>query len=493
MQSSGRCDCNAKPLRKHEGTSPTARRSPALVAQEGRFSRTVHSQFMRKRHSNLAASLAAIVTISACSPSLNPTPVPFVSGNTFLRSLDVSGAGKIRHVVYVIQENRSFNDMFEGYPGADTTSTGKDSSGKKIPLQPISLKTTYEMDHSAHAMFLDCNGTGKLIGTQCRMNGFDSEQVYGSPHNGQYAYVPHAESKPYWDMAHEFVLADKMFASQLDESFVAHQYIIAAQAHSSVDVPFSYWGCGGGKTDAVEIIKHDRMYGGQQQPCFNYETLGDELDNAGLEWRFYTSHYQVPFSGLWSGYQAVRHIYHGPDWKKDVITPQSRFLKDVRANKLASFTWITPLCKNSDHPACGGGGGPSWVASIVNAVGESKFWDSTVIFVQWDDWGGFYDAIPPPHKGYDGLGFRVGLIVISPYARKNYVSKVQYETASVLRFAEDTFGLAQLSDADTRATSPAGDCLDFKQTPRKFVPIKAPEDAAFFLSEPLDPRIPDEH
>jgi phospholipase C len=447
---------------------------------------------MGKRLSDLVASLAVVLTISSCSASSNPTPKLFARDDAFLQSLDRSGTGKIQHIVYVIQENRSFNDMFEGYPGADTTATGKNSSGGKVPLQPISLKTSYEMDHSANAMFEDCNGTGVLPGTRCRMNGFNNERIYGSPFNGQYAYVPHSESKPYWDMAHEFVLADRMFASQLDESFVAHQYIIAAQAHSSVDVPFSYWGCGGGKTDEVQTITQTRTYGDVQRPCFNYETLGDELDKAGLEWRFYTSRYRVPLGGLWSGYQAVKHIFQGPDWKKDVITPQSRFLTDVKAGKLGSFTWITPLCKNSDHPDCGGGGGPSWVSSIVNAVGESKFWDSTAIFVQWDDWGGFYDPVPPPHKGYDGLGFRVGLIVISPYAKQDYVSHAQYETASVLRFAEDTFGLGQLSVADARATSPARDCFDFNQSPRKFVPIKAPLTAALFLHEPLDPRIPDE-
>ena len=430
--------------------------------------------------------MAAVAAFSACS-SPKASPVPFVPG-----SLDGSGAGKIRHVVYVVQENRSFNDMFEGYPGADTTPTGRDSSGAKVPLKPISLKTTFEMDHSAFAMFFACNGTGELPGTKCRMNGFNNEKIYGNPNDGPYAYVPHAESKPYWDMAHEFVLADRMFASQLDESFVAHQYIIAAQAESSVDVPVFSWGCSGGKTDEVATITQTRRFGASQRPCFNYETLGDELDKAGLPWRFYTSQYRVPTSGLWSGYQAVGHIFHGPDWKKDVITPQRRFLNDVSAGKLASFTWITPLCENSDHPLCGGGGGPSWVASIVNAVGESKFWDSTVIFVQWDDWGGFYDPVPPPHKGYDGLGFRVPLIVISPYARKNYVSHVAYETASVLRFAEDLFGLEQLSEADTRATSPAGDCLDFNQTPRKFVPIEAPQGAAFFLHQAPDLRIPDE-
>jgi phospholipase C len=112
--------------------------------------------------------------------------------------------------------------------------------------------------------------------------------------------------------------------------------------------------------------------------------------------------------------------------------------------------------------------------------------------VQWDDWGGVYDPAPPPFEDYDGLGFRVPLIVISAYAKANHVSHVQYETASVLRFAEDLFGLNQLSAADARATSPAGDCFDFSQKPRRFVPIKAPENERFFLSQPNDGRIPDE-
>jgi len=401
-----------------------------------------------------------------------------------------TGASKISHVVYVVQENRSFNDMFEGYPDADTVTSGKDSYGNDVTLQPISLKTVYEIDHSADGMFAACNGRGKLPGTDCRMNGFNREHLYGGPELGQYAFVPHAESKPYWDMAHEFVLADRMFASQLDESFVAHQYIIAAQAKSSVDVPDSYWGCYGGPADSVPTLTKQRTYGNSQVPCFNYRTLGDELDAAKLPWRFYTTKFTIPYGGFWSSYQAVKHIYNGPDWK-NVIWPQKKFLTDVKAGKLASFTWVTPTCENSDHVACGGGFGPSWVASVVNAVGESKFWDSTAIFVQWDDWGGMYDPVPPPFKDYDGLGFRVGLIAIGPYAKKNYVSHVQYETASVLRFAEDLFGLNQLSASDKRAVSPADDCFDFTKPPRKFVPIKAPKDDAFFLRQPGDPRIPD--
>ena len=443
-----------------------------------------------KRFIAAAFTYAALVALAGCvgSPGAPSLPPDALAG--ILQSAG-GGAGKIQHVVWVVQENRSFDDLFAGYPGADTVESGKKSNGKTIALRPVSLKRLYEIDHSAFAMFQACNGRGKLRGTECRMDGFNLERLTGGPRNGQYARVPQSESKPYWDMAHEWTLADKMFASQLDESFVAHQYIIAAQAQSSVDVPFSYWGCTG-KTDVVEIITQDRMYGGVQRPCFNYATLGDELDKAGLAWRFYTSRYRVPTSGLWSGYQAVKHIFRGPDWKTDIFTPQKKFLTDVRAGKLASFTWVTPLCADSDHPLCGGGLGPSWVTSVVNAVGESKFWDSTVVFVQWDDWGGFYDHVPPPHKGYDGLGFRVPLIVISPYAKKNYVSHVQYETASVLRFAEDLFGLPQLSAADARATSPMADCFDFSRGPRKFVPIEAPQAEAFFLNQANDPRIPDE-
>ncbi len=438
------------------------------------------------------AALSAVICLAACSGERGVAPLPLSPGGEAAQALLGSGAGKIRHVVYVVQENRAFNDMFQGYPGADTVSSGKNSMGDTIKLQPISLQLSYEIDHSAQAMFEACDGTGRLPGTDCRMDGFNRENQYGGPSNGQYAYVPHSESKPYFDMAHEWVLADRMFQSQLDESFVAHQYIIAAQAESSVDVPDSFWGCGGGQSDVVSTVTHSRTIGSAQRPCFDYETLGDELDHAGLPWRFYTSKYRRPFSGLWSGYQAVRHIFNGPDWKTDIITPQRRFLTDVKAGTLASFTWITPQCPDSDHPACGGGLGPSWVTSVVNAVGESKFWDSTVIFVQWDDWGGLYDPVKPPFQNYDGLGFRVPLLVISPYAKKDYVSHVQYETVSVLRYAEDLYNLPRLSAADTRATSPAPDCLDFSQLPRKFVPIKAPKDAAFFLRQPNDDRIPDE-
>ena len=341
-------------------------------------------------------------------------------------------------------------------------------------------------------MFAACNApVSDLPGTQCQMNGFDREESEAGPPNPEYVYVPHSESKPYFDMAHEGVLADRMFQSHLDESFIAHQYIIAAQAARAVNLPGGEWGCDGGKTDQVATLTDQRTVKGTEQTCFDYTTLGDELDKAGFSWRFYTSQINGD-GGEWSGYQAVNHIRKGPDWANDVITPQTQFITDIQGGYLANVTWITPICANSDHVNCGGGTGPEWVASLVNAIGESSYWDSTAIFIMWDDWGGLYDHVAPPFEDYDGLGFRVPLIIMSPYAKKNFVSHVQYETGSLLRFAEDQFGLKRLAGSDARANSPEKDAFNFNKPPRAFVPIKTPKhDLNFYMHQPPDGRPPD--
>src|SRR5579863_9867425 len=157
---------------------------------------------MKHSWASLVAAFAPVAfALSGCSGA-SPSA---------LRALGETGAGKITHVVYIVQENRSFDDMFQGYPGADTRSYGYDSNGVKIKLRATSLRRVYLLDHSAEAMFSDCDGSGKLPGTKCRMDGFNNEIHYGGPANPMYVYVPHNESKPYWDMAKEWVLADTMF------------------------------------------------------------------------------------------------------------------------------------------------------------------------------------------------------------------------------------------------------------------------------------------
>jgi phospholipase C len=419
------------------------------------------------------ALLAITVTLAGCGgiagapPPTSPQQLTSRGGFSSFTS-----GGKITHVIYIVQEGRSFDDLFQGYPGAQTSSTGAISTGKIVKLRPISLKTRYEIDTSADAMFAACNGTGKLPGTDCRMNGFNNEGFDSGPKGVKYpmyAYVPHSESKPYFDMAREWVVADHMFASQLDGGFTAHQYIVAAAAAHAVDIPDGSGGCGAPPLeDQVPTLTQRRRVGEMERACFGYDTLANELDAANLSWRFYTGEK----GGLDSSFEFVKSIYGSPEWRDDVIAPPSKFLSDVASGKLADVTWITPTCPDSDAVDCGGGDGPAWVASLVNAVGQSKFWDTSAVFVQWDDWGGFFDHFNPSLENYDGLGFRVPLLVISPYAKRNHVSHVQYETASVLRFTEDLYGLGQLAAADKRATSPAADCFDFSQKPRKFTPIK---------------------
>ncbi len=116
------------------------------------------------------------------------------------------------------------------------------------------------------------------------------------------------------------------------------------------------------------------------------------------------------------------------------------FTDVLQKHILANFTWITPKFGTSEHPPASICTGENWTVQQVNAIMESKFWRSTAIFITWDDWGGYYDHVPPPTVDYFGLGIRVPLLIISPYAKKGVVH-TQYEFASVLKFAEETFGL----------------------------------------------------
>jgi len=193
----------------------------------------------------------------------------------------------------------------------------------------------------------------------------------------------------------------------------------------------------------------------------------------------------------WSPFSSFKNVRYGADWNR-VISPPPTILTDVANGKLSAVTWVSPDWNYSDHAGSGSTYGPSWVAAVVNAIGKSKFWNSTAIFVVWDDFGGLYDHVPPPYKDQDGLGFRVPLLVISPYAKRNYVSHVQYESAGILTFTEDVFGLGRLAAADSRATSPAADCFDFAGAPRPFRPIAAAKPASFFLHQPADRRAPDD-
>ncbi len=422
----------------------------------------------------LAASAASLSGCYSAAVSGMPPSAPI---NALRKT-----ASPIKHVVFIIQENRSFNNLFMGYPGTATQSYGYDTSGNKIDLQPEDLSTIWDIDHSANAFFAACDGTGSLPGTDCKMDGWNNEiSTLHHPPNPAYSYVPRNQITPYWTMAQRYVLSDENFTSSLDASFSSHQYAVAAYAHRAVNGPSGDWGCEGDKSDTIATLTDARTYGPRVAPCFDSPTLGREADKAGLTWRFYAEAVG-DLGGMWSAYQADREVYKGADWTRNVISPSSRFLTDVANGQLANITWITPTFAASDHAGFLAGEGPAWVASLVDAIGKSKYWKSTAIFITWDDWGGFFDPVQPVFMDYDGLGFRVPLIVVSPYAKKGSVTHVQYETASVLRFIEGNFGLRQLGASDTRANDPGKDpaIFDFQQPPRKFKKIPGAQPSQFW-------------
>jgi phospholipase C len=159
-------------------------------------------------------------------------------------------------------------------------------------------------------------------------------------------------------------------------------------------------------------------------------------------------------------------------------------LSDISHGMLPAVSWLVPDLTNSDHPGDHSDTGPSWVAAIVNAIGESAYWKSTAILIVWDDWGGFYDNVRPPLRDTaGGLGFRVPMLVVSPYARKGYVAHTQYEFGSILKFIENNWGLGRLGTTDVRAETIVG-CFDFAQKPRKFEAIHASYSRSYFERQP---------
>ena len=254
-----------------------------------------------------------------------------------------------------------------------------------------------------------------------------------------------------------------MFASNFDaSSFISHQYAIAGQASSSVDFPASRLGVATAAQDTIATLTQQRTYGAKNSGVLRNQTLGDELDEAALSWRYYTSSVEDPTSGIWSAYQAIKHIRYGPDWNTDVVSPQTRFFKDVTNGKLPAVSWVTPTCANSDHAGCESNHGPH-----VGGVAGQRYRNLKILEFDRDLrlLGRLRRLVRSRRRrrcvDYDGLGIRVPLLVVSPYAKKGYVSHVQYEHGSILRFVEDQFGLARLAASDTRATSPERDCFDF--------------------------------
>ena len=397
-----------------------------------------------------------------------------------------NAAGRyIKHVIVVIQENRTYDNLFATFPGGDGAATGKCRDGTiKLRAAPLTNRITPPNGYPIYETELD---GGKMDGF-CKVS-FEN-------HTGKYLYeyVNPKYVAPYWSMAKQYVLADHMFQTQGSGSFTGHQDLIRGDTaingrESIADSPSAApWGCNAppGTTTGLLMLSGKFLPTGGPYPCLKYETLRDTLDAKHVNWKYYAPAYGGPyFQGLWSAFAAIEPVYQGAEWTTNVSSPETNIFTDIDKGTLPSMSWIVPDADNSDHPGTSSDTGPSWVASIVNAVGKSQYWKSTAIVVVWDDWGGWYDHERPPKppkvtvSNLGGPGFRVPMIVVSAFAKKGYISHERYEFGSVVKFVETVFGLPSLHTTDATTNGFVTDFFSFAK-PRGFTPVAAKYSQSFF-------------
>ena len=440
----------------------------------------------RRRLSFLALLLALLALVLYETGFLSGSGTPAARGggeHSASPSVSPAPQNPIKHVVFIVKENRTFDNYFGKYPGADGTTVGKLLNGKTIPLKRAPDAQPHDITHGFLAGLISIDG-GK-------MDGFN-KILYGTDLSG-YDQFSRSGIPAYWAYADHFVLADHFFSSMYGPTFPEHLYTIAAQAKGIVDNqqgptgPGNFCNQPGQYSPAfidnltprqqrqimawedqiarqeANIFKIARFWHNQRD-CFNIPTLPDKLTKAGVSWRYYSE----PDSFM-NAMTAIRHIRYGPEWK-DVV-PSERFLTDLHRHRLPAVSWINPPESFNEHPGAGVSvcAGENWTVDYVNAIMRSRYWAHTAIIITWDDFGGFYDHVVPPHYDILGLGPRVPTLIISPYTVQSpggggIVDHTTYEFSSVLRFIESLFHLSSLTARDGNA-DPLTGAFDFRDPP----------------------------
>lgn len=346
-----------------------------------------------------------------------------------LRPARAATSSPIQHVVIIMMENHTFDNYFGSFPGAN---------GVTLPQDPNPVPSDY--NHGAPATAAAIDG-GK-------MDEFAS--------HGFYQYKQ-SDIPNYWSYAQNFGLSDYFFTSYATSSTPNHLAMVAAQNANTYDTP-QQRGCLSSPNTLMPSRENGVTNDFWSYPCYNVKTLPDLLTGAGLTWRYYSS---VP---IWDDPMMISNLSGSPNDVHNV----GQFVKDVQANKMANVSWIIPTGNNTDHPPVALQGGQNFVTQQINAVMNSPYWNNTAIFLTWDDWGGFYDHVPPPSNLVDGMGLgpRVPLIVVSPYAKAGYISHKFGEFSSFVKYVEQNWNLPNLGQRDANPNiSDLTDFFDYSQTP----------------------------
>jgi phospholipase C len=414
----------------------------------------------------LLGSAAGLVLITAASCSFDVGDP--VAGSQARRAAGVSretagsGIDKIKHVVIVVQENRSFDSYFGTYPGADglPMSHGKPTVCVPTPTPGQCLRPYHDRHdvngggpHGSMGFVDDVDG-GAMDGfireaaaarTQCKDFIQDPLCAYTAP-STVVGYHNRADIPNYWAYAKHYVLQDNMFAPSEAWSLPAHLYEVSGwSAYCPTHNPMH---CRN-SIDDYEAWKHGQRYA---RPIFAWTDLTYLLHRYGVSWRYYVQAGDQPdcansdsvicsrvpqnstTPGIWN---PLRHFDTVRlDHQLSDIQPVDSFYRAARSGNLPDVSWVAPSQVHSEHPPARVSDGQAYVTGIVNAVMRSKDWKSTAIFLTWDDWGGFYDHVVPPRVDENGYGIRVPGLVISPYARRGFIDHRVLSQDAYLRFIE---------------------------------------------------------
>jgi phospholipase C len=446
-----------------------------------------------------------------------------------------------QHIILVVQENRTPDNLFQGLcttPSACSTAPSSQQYNIETATTPwldkssptgttlphaVPLGVGYDLSHRHSAFVAQCdlNASGT-----CAMDGAAhcNPKAAPCPPKATFGYVDNSTGavQPYLDIAAAYGFGNYMFTTQQGPSYSGHQFLFGATSAPTADDDHEgnfvtdntgdrlAAGCTALQTTTVPLINAKGKVFKRIYPCFEHQTLGDLLNKQGVSWRYYGEDVAGAWldstdSGIWIAPNSINHICvpvsgkcTGKEWTSHLEFAPSAVLSDISTNcKLRGVSWVIPDSFDSDHSwDVRNTGGPSWVASIVNAVGTSpcknpdgsSYWNTTAIVVTWDDWGGWYDHEPPhiegkPQGGFQ-MGFRVPLLVVSAYTPAGFIGNDAENFGSIVRFVEKNFGIPEgaLTFADLRAQSDLTEYFFLGKPARPFQAINAPLSVKYFLT-----------
>ena len=389
--------------------------------------------------SGLFAALVAAVAIPTASAATRPqTP--------------------IKHVITILQENHTYDNYFGKYPRGNGLPAGVCMPKRpRYPslgcVKPFHIGSnnvvSSDLDHSPLTFNRQLNGG--------RMNGFvsalDSRGQDGRLSMGHYN---RSDLRYYWNLAHDYVLFDRFFSSARTGSFLNHVYWVS-----------------GGPGPGLDQVPENGFR--------NLTTIFDRLEKAGISWKFYiqnydprlnyytVNHHPGRFSvnrtsqALWAPVLDIPRFIHDPRLARHIVDLKQYYV-DVAHGTLPAVAYIAPSGP-SEHPPSSVKSGEAFTRTLINSLIRSDSWKSSAFFLSWDDWGGWYDHVRPPRVDRYGYGFRVPAILVSPYARRNYIDSTQLDFTSIVKFIAQNWRLPPLTARERHAKSFAA-AFNFTRPPR---------------------------